>query len=181
MDFSRLLYNGKFTYNYYYILPEKFLPYYNRLEASFMNPYITRMQYYMDKAFEAGLPYIWKVYSYSYFYKIKNVKRGKDVTFLKLDDLYQVFSVLMIGSTISLLVFLSEIFSYECFRNFQLACLEQKLKKRVHQLAYSKKKPKDPRYQRGALYYIIRQHKKVKRLRHKILKVRRIYVQSKEI
>ncbi|KAL7042101.1 hypothetical protein ACKWTF_001030 [Chironomus riparius] len=91
---------------YYYLLPVRLVPSFIRLEASFLNPYIQMLQNLMDLCFEAGLPQIWKLFEFFNDINIPIYKNYEEQTYLKLKDLVQVFSILIIGSAISLLVFL---------------------------------------------------------------------------
>ncbi|CAG9811085.1 unnamed protein product [Chironomus riparius] len=164
----------------YYLLPEKFLPFLIDLEASYLNPFLERFQYYMDISFQAGLPYIWKVF-YSKINPYKKIYSFTDeFEYLKLEDFTQVFTILISGYVLSFGLILIEIFFHDILKKLELACLARKLRNRVHQMAYKKRKqPKHPKYQRGALYYIIHRRKRVKRLKPKKLKIRRIYVQPR--
>ena len=88
---------NKAVSEFYYLLPEKFLTCFIQLEASYLNPFIERLQYYMDLSFQAGLPYIWEVFmSYGNPYK-KIMRHTDDLTYLKFEDLAQVFSILIVG------------------------------------------------------------------------------------
>jgi len=129
----------------------------------------------MDLCFQAGLHHFWKVFISLDFYK-KPQYAVDEVEYLKLEDLYQVFSILVIGHVLATLVLSLEIFLHDCLRSLNLRYLAGRLRNRINQMAY-KRKPRDPKYQRGALYYIIHRHQKIKRLRPKRLKVRQIFVQ----
>jgi signal transduction histidine kinase len=169
--------NGDNVSDHYYQLPTKLSSYLIRLEASYFNPFIERLQHYMDLSFQAGLMHIWNVFM-SHKHLEKN--HNDEPTYLKLEDLTQVFSILVIGYVLSTLVLLFEIFFHDTLKRLELANLARRLRNRVNQMAYKKKKqPKHPEYQKGALYYIIHRRKRVKRLQHKKLKVRRIYVQPR--
>ncbi|CAG9811094.1 unnamed protein product [Chironomus riparius] len=172
--------NDQILYDYYYILKHKLFPQFVRLEASYLNPFIERLQDYMDISFQAGLLHIWKVFMHLSDLDQFSHKPLISSNILKLENLIQVFSVLVIGYVLSAVVLLIEIFFYDTLKNLKLAVLAQKLRNRVSQMAYKKRKqPKHPKYQKGALYYIIHRRKRVKRLRTRKLKVRRIYVQPR--
>ncbi|CAG9811584.1 unnamed protein product [Chironomus riparius] len=172
------LQNGRTTAEYFYMIPESIAPKFVFLEASYSNPFIERMQYYMDLCFQAGLIQIWNVFVKQDRHKASQDAAFNEVEYLKLKDLSQVFGILFIGYGLSCIVLLIEIFFHDCFMRLKLRYLASKLNNQVNQMAY-KKKQKDPTYQRGALYYIIHRHQKVKRLRPKKLKVRQIFVQPK--
>ncbi|CAG9811315.1 unnamed protein product [Chironomus riparius] len=57
------LLNGQLVSDYYYLLPEELSWQYVQLEASYLNPFVERIQYYMDLCFQAGLPHMWRVMS----------------------------------------------------------------------------------------------------------------------
>jgi hypothetical protein len=167
--------NGKKFSDYYYMLPERLFTQFVFLEASYLNPFLERIQYYMDLCFQAHLHHYWKLFINVYFYK-KPKYAADEVEYLKFEDLHQVFSILVVGYVLSVIVLLAEIFLHDCLKNLNLRYLAHKLRNRVNQMAY-KKKPRDPKYQTGALYYIIHRHQKIKRLRPKRLKIRQIFVQ----
>ncbi|CAG9806900.1 unnamed protein product [Chironomus riparius] len=177
-ELSFTLPNQRYYVDYYYILPEKIITQFVELEASYMNPFLERLQYYMDLSFQAGLMKMWITFSYrDFFHKPEN--ESHDVTYIHLNDLYQVFSILLIGYGLAAIVFLIEVFFYDCLKDLNLCFQACRLRNRVHQMAYKKRRPKDPKYQRGALYYIIHRHRKVKRLQRGRLKVRKIIVQPR--
>jgi hypothetical protein len=161
----------------YYILPEQITSNYIELQASYLNAFVERMQYYMDLCFQAGLHHIWKVFATLDHQKFKIVELN-ELEYLKLQDLYQVFLIFVVGLVFSTLMLLAEVFLHECLKDLQLKFLAKRLKNRVHQMSY-RRKPNDVKYQRGALYYIIHRHQKTKRLKPKRLKVRQIFVQSR--
>ncbi|CAG9811081.1 unnamed protein product [Chironomus riparius] len=172
--------NGNKVSEHYYMLPKKLSSYLVRLEASYFNPFIERLQYYMDLSFQAGLMHIWNVFVSPSKIKKNLFHSSSEPSLLKLEDLTQVFSILIFGYVLSIVVLLFEIFFHDILKKLELTCLARKLRNRVHQMAYKKQKqPKHPKYQKGALYYIIHRRKRVKRLRARKLKVRRIYVQPR--
>lgn len=172
-DITERFLNGEIVADYYYLLPEMILKYYIRLEASFLNPFIERLQYYMDLSFQAGLPYFWKVLLTQ---KKLNQQTEATVKYLKLNDLTQVFYIFFAGCLTAIGFLLAEIFLQNFLKDFMLTYLCRRLKTKVNQLAYKRRKPRQLKSQKGPLYYILHQHKKIKRLRK--LKVRKIYVQS---
>jgi len=175
---ERLRQSGKKISELYYLMPQKFLLHFEQLEASYMNPFLERFQYYMDLSFQAGLMQIWKVFGNSSMTRTQ--KSSDEPTYLKLEDLTQVFSILVTGYAVSTVALLIEIFFHDVLKKLELANLARRLRNRVSQMAYKKRKqPRHPKYQKGALYYIIHRRKRVKRLQHKKLKVRRIYVQPR--
>jgi len=134
----------------------------------------------MDLSFQAGLMHIWKIMSPENRVLKRNQESMDEPTYLQFKDLTQVFSILIIGYVLSSVLFLFEIFFHDFLKKLELANLARRLRNRVNQMAYKKRKqPRHPKYQKGALYYIIHRRKRVKRLQHKKLKVRRIYVQPR--
>jgi len=171
--------SGRKISEFYYLMPQKFLLHLEQLEASFLNPFLERFQYYMDLSFQAGLMQIWKVFDSLSNPGKKTDEPADAQAYLKLEDLTQVFSILVTGYAISIVVLLIEIFFHDFLKKLELANLARRLRNRVNQMAYKRKQPRHPKYQKGALYYIIHRRKRVKRLQHKKLKVRRIYVQPR--
>lgn len=119
---------------------------------------------------------IWKVFSELNQYTKSGEMSLNEMDYLRLKDLYQVFGILVIRYALSTFVLIFEIFCFECLKNFKIG---QNLRNLANQLAYKKRKPRDPKYQKGALFFIIHRHQKVKRLKPKKLKVRQIFVESK--
>lgn len=91
---------------FYYLLEERIMKHYERLDATYMNPHIDKMQLYMDWSFEAGLPYAWKIFS-----QISAIKKEEidDRQFLELDDFEQTFVILAVGLLMASIAFVSEI------------------------------------------------------------------------
>jgi len=176
-DMNVPLSNGRKLSDYYYLLPERLLTQFLYLEASYMNQFLERIQYYMDLCFQAGLHHFWNIMAKELNHiNMPENTTSDEIEYLKLEDLYQVFSILVIGYVLSSLLLIVEIFLHDCLKNLNLRYLAGRLRNRINQMAY-KGKPRDPKYQRGALYYIIHRHQKMKRLRPKRLKVRQIFVQ----
>ncbi|KAL7014148.1 hypothetical protein ACKWTF_015766 [Chironomus riparius] len=61
---SHKLANDRHVSDYYYLLPEELSWQYIQLEASHLNPFVERFQYFMDLCFQAGLPQMWKVMAF---------------------------------------------------------------------------------------------------------------------
>ncbi|CAG9811084.1 unnamed protein product [Chironomus riparius] len=166
--------------DFYYLMQQKFLLYFEQLEASYMNPFLDRFQYFMDLSFQAGLMQMWKLLAFENSKMTRTIKSSIEAAYLKLEDLTQVFSILVVGCVMSTILFLFEIFFHDILKELKLANLARKLRNRVHQMALKKKKQsKNPKYQKGALYYIVHRHKRVKRLKARKMKVRSIYVQPR--
>ncbi|CAG9805187.1 unnamed protein product [Chironomus riparius] len=171
---------GKRVSDSYYLLPQKFFMHYEQLEASYLNPFIERLQYYMDLSFQAGLMHIWRIFTPETRVFEGTHPSTQKLIYLKLKDLAIVFYILIVGCVISTVLFFIEIFFHDILVEIKLGYIARNLKSRVHHMAYKKtKQQKHPKYQKGALYYIIHRRKRVKRLKLKKLKIRRIYVQPR--
>ncbi|CAG9811093.1 unnamed protein product [Chironomus riparius] len=172
--------NGRNVSDYYYVLPKKLSSYLVRLEASYFNPFIERLQYYMDLSFQAGLMHMWNIFMTPKCLRFKLTSHSDELTYLKLEDFTQVFSILIIGFAISTVIVLFEICFYDILKKYKLKNLARKLRNRVHKIAFNQRKQqKHSKYQKGALYYIFHRRKRVKRLKPRKMKVRRIYVQPR--
>ncbi|KAL7014261.1 hypothetical protein ACKWTF_015833 [Chironomus riparius] len=174
-DLRSVVSNRKFQSEFYYILPEQFLWHYIELDASYLNPFVERFQYYMDLSFQAGLPHMWKVLYNQDDFKTQNNHGNDEESIIKLDDLCQVFIIFITGCVVSIFVLVIEIFVHDCLKSLPLTYLRHRLRNHVGQIAY-KKKSKDPKYRKGALYFIIHRHQKVKRLKRKKLQVRQNFL-----
>ncbi|CAG9811578.1 unnamed protein product [Chironomus riparius] len=96
--------DGHHVADYFYILPEMISWYYEKLGASYLNPFIERFQYYMDLSFQAGLPHMWKLFMAQRIYKSTGTVILRDREMLELKDFYSVFgsfnvAIVHIGST----------------------------------------------------------------------------------
>lgn len=154
----------------YYILPQKFYPAFIKLAASYLNPYLEKLQYYMDFSFQAGLPYIWDVYaSFESPFKKTFIDYSDSLSYLKLEDLIQVFSILIVGYALSAFIIIVEIFVHDVLQNLEFAKIVQKLRNRVYQ------EHNRVKYQKRKSHL----RKRSKRLQPRQLKVRRIFVQPR--
>lgn len=150
--------------DFYYLLPERILKFYVRLEASFLNPFITRLQYYMDLSFEAGLPQIWTIFSEQGVLNSSNLEFSVDPKILKLKDLAQVFYILLFGCSVTTLLLLMEIFFCNVLRNLKHAHLLRQLRNKINQLAIRKRELRRTKPQQNNFFCIINKPRKVKRL-----------------
>ncbi|CAG9810321.1 unnamed protein product [Chironomus riparius] len=119
-DLNRLLDNGRYINDDYYILPEPILWEFVRLEASYLNPFLERFQFYMDLSFQAGLPHMWKVLENLDQSRYAMIDASDVPDSLRFEDLHEVFRVLGIGLIASIFVFLFEIFYHDCLRYFDV-------------------------------------------------------------
>lgn len=173
--------NRRTVADYYYRLPTIIMPYYVRLEASYLNPFIDKFQYYMDLVFQAGLLHIWKIYALKDGHIKPHLHDLDDTIYIKLEDLYQVFCILLIGCILSCKLFLMEILFQKFLRFLNLAHLGKRLRNRVSNMASKRRQPRDSKYRRGALYYIIHRHQKAKRLQPRKRNVKQIFIQSRNV
>lgn len=102
---------------FYYLLDHQILKHFVRLEASYINPYLDRLQELMDWSFEAGLQQAWKVTFNLNIYKPQSTEVE---TFLKLGDFGQVFCILGIGLLAATLVYIIEILHHNFGENLYM-------------------------------------------------------------
>lgn len=114
---TRKLENRQSPTDYYYLLPEHLSWIYVQLEASFMNPFLERFQYYMDLCFQVGLPHMWKVMVYQDFSGTVSIQSRDAQIYLELKDLGVIFLILAIGCSLSCAVLMAEIFYHDCIKN----------------------------------------------------------------
>lgn len=116
---------------FYYKMDEKLFPHYYKLDGSYLNPYMEKFQEIMDRAVEAGLPKIWKL-----FYKMKtstmsgNSKESNETSDLTFEDLKSAFLTILILFILIFLIFLCEIFYHDFLRFFKIEMLVGKPKKK---------------------------------------------------
>jgi len=127
LDLTSSSKNGRLMSDYYYMLPEKLTWKYVQLEASYMNPFLTRFQYYMDLSFQAGLPHMWKLMANQSDDKKYNPQETTDNDQIRLNDLWLLFKILLIGLTVSFLCLLIEISYHDCIRHLNI-------RKIIHQI-----------------------------------------------
>lgn len=99
-----------------YIINDKVMPYYEQLQASYLNKFLKRWQLVMDWCFEAGLPQAWEKMDN----QEKIFKESDDglEDILKLQDIDVAFYALLIGCVIGFVVLLWEIFFHDCIQPF---------------------------------------------------------------
>jgi hypothetical protein len=135
--------NKRFWSEYYYILPEKIPNQYIRLEASFLNPFIERFQYYMDLSFEAGLPQMWKTFESHMILKPKKFEQSHD--YLELKDLGPVFLILFVGCALSGFVLLIEICYIDFVRQLDWSGFRRRIRTCINSLFSKKKRKQRPK------------------------------------
>ncbi|KAL7014271.1 hypothetical protein ACKWTF_015842 [Chironomus riparius] len=116
--FLRRRVDDKLISEYYYILPETLTWEFIRLEASYLNPFLDRFQYYMDLCFQAGLPKMWKLFENQDYSKLAESHDVND--FLRLQDLESNFGILLFGCGLSCFALIIEIFCHDCLVNFNI-------------------------------------------------------------
>lgn len=169
IELSFRMANGRYFSDLYYILPERISTRFIMLEASFSNPFLHRLQYFMDLSFEAGLPHMWNVLMNQVFSKRKFIDVDEDQVFLALKDIAPIFFILITGCIFSTFVFLFEIFYQSCWRHVSVKDFSENVRKRVNKMAHKEKK-------------VIRRHRKsnkIKRLQCKKTNVRKIFVKPR--
>lgn len=103
--------------DFYYQLDHQILKHYVRLDASYNNQFLERLQELMDWSFEAGLSKAWDV-----FQEIKSYKPQpkEEEIFLKLKDFEQIFVLYGIGLLIATMVFIMEILIHKYSENLYM-------------------------------------------------------------
>ena len=139
---SHKLTNGRYVSDYYYLLPEEFSWQYIQLEASYLNPFVERFQYFMDLCFQAGLPQMWKVMASQNNSEFMTRQNRDERDYLELQDLGSFFGVLIIGLALSGLALLIEIFHHDCLRRLNLSGIVKFLRNGMRKMFQGRKKPK---------------------------------------
>jgi hypothetical protein len=132
--------NKRFWSEYYYILPERIPNQFIRLEASFLNPFLERFQYYMDLSFEAGLPTMWKAFESHMVYKPEESNN-----YLELKDLAPVFLILFVGCALSGFVLLIEICYIDFIRHLDWSNFNQRIRTCFNSLFRKMKRKQRPK------------------------------------
>lgn len=101
----------------FYLLDDQIFKYFVQLEASFLNPYINRLQLIMDWCFEGGLHKAWNSFMGTSVIKPELPEIRK---FLNLGDFNQIFIIFGILLFIATLVFVGEIFYHKFGENFYM-------------------------------------------------------------
>lgn len=152
IDYYMNHYNSQFAAsNYYYVLPDRILTQYHELEGGFLNPFMDKFQYYYDRAFEAGLPQIWKVLFELKLPKLLKGSKDEKVedNVLHFDEILPLFIILPIGFGIAFIVLLIEIFYHDFCHKISLNSCRQRMRKGIHKMARKSKKER-----RGRLRFI---------------------------
>lgn len=169
-ELKRTFPTGEKISYYYYLLTERIMKNFVRLEASYLNPFIERLQFYMDLSFQAGLPQIWKTFTSRDIMNNPNHQPTNDQDFLNLESIKIVFGILLVGLAISTFVLLIEIIFYHFLRNLDFINLRRQLRNKINQMAYKKK---------GSSFQCHKKVKNLKRLKPEKLNVRCIFVQPR--
>jgi hypothetical protein len=105
----------------HYLLPDKIFVHYKALEGGILNPFIDRMQKYMDLSYEAGLNEHWQVLfsEYESEFRIKDVGKASNNEMLTFDDISPLFMILPIGFSIALIVLLIEVIYHKRTRDLR--------------------------------------------------------------
>jgi hypothetical protein len=175
LELKRKFPTGEKISDYYYLLPERIMKNFVRLEASYLNPFIERLQYYMNLCFQAGLPQIWKIHTSKDVMNNPNQQSSIEEDLLNLESMKIVFAILLAGLSTSLLILLCEIFYQNCLRNLNIGDYGRQLRNKINQMAYKKKRSSYPRHVK------VKIQKKVKRLKPEKLNVRTIFVQPRNV
>jgi hypothetical protein len=93
----------------FYILQQKLEPHFNQLEAGYLNPYLSRLQQYMNWAFEGGLTQIWEqLFNGKMFGVLKNDYEKDGDQYLKWKEIRVAFLQLHVGLFLSIIAFIGE-------------------------------------------------------------------------
>lgn len=124
----------------FYHLPGSIMPYYNQLATGSHNPFLDRLQAFMDWSFEAGLPMKWEKMS-----EIKQENKGYDVMkvisdeYLKLKHLKSILYIFVAGISLAMIVFLMEIFYHDFMEKLSKSLMGKIASKISRKSSYSTK------------------------------------------
>jgi hypothetical protein len=132
---------------FYYMLPEKMMPFYEKFMLSPMSPFYEMLQKYHDYAFESGIRQFW----HEFFKHKKIVKYSRENEYYKneeyylsMKDVYGCFYILLVGYSVAGVVLLIEIFWHDCLKRAEI---KKSLTQKVHKLAYREKRMRVRRVQ----------------------------------
>ncbi|CAG9810318.1 unnamed protein product [Chironomus riparius] len=108
---------GQHLSEYYYKLPEIISWDYVGLEASYLNPFLERLQFYMDLSFQAGLPNMWKVFEDLDESGFRMNRSSQIMSSLRYKELFRLFRMLTVALGISTVLFILEIFHHGCVQH----------------------------------------------------------------
>lgn len=132
--------SGEKVSDYYYLLSERIMKNFIRLEASYMNPFIDRIQYYMDLSFQAGLTQIWKTLTSRDVLINQYIPAAVEQQLLDFNSIKTVFGILIFGLGMSFIVLLVEIFFHNFLRSLSFKSVRKQMRNKMNQMAYKKKK-----------------------------------------
>jgi hypothetical protein len=132
--------NHELISDHFYMLPEVISWEYIRLEAAPFNPYLEKFQYLMDLSFEAGLPHMWKVFEDMDESSVIRPQHSDILDNLRLEDLYEVFMILIILHGLSMAALFGEIFYHDCLRHISVCDLINRTRQRMRKLISKSRK-----------------------------------------
>jgi hypothetical protein len=95
----------------YYVMSERILSYYRIFLSTICNPFLERWQKFMDLSIAAGLPQYWDlIFTFKFVARNAIDKNVEEDLYLHLENMSQAFYLLLIGLSLSFLVFIAEIF-----------------------------------------------------------------------
>jgi hypothetical protein len=124
----------------FFILEDTIFPNFVTLDAGFSNPYIEKIQYYMDLSFQAGLNHAWEIMAGSTLEKerLKNVvteiESGNILTF---KDILIAFYILPVGYALAILVFLGEVYFHDFLLKFPMKMYRQRYNDWMRRVAWT--------------------------------------------
>lgn len=117
-DFSLKYYDELLGHEKFYLLKEKFLAYFEFFDAGIQNPFVDKLQHFMDWRFASGIVQHW-----NFLYRLEKKTRSDIGTaqsmndeanqYLHLKDMTQVFFLFTLALIASFLVFLGEILNFK--------------------------------------------------------------------
>lgn len=114
-----------------------------------MNPFIERIQIFMDRSFEAGLPRAWNNF---YSEELLRLVRHNDpnVEFrydadeksesLSFSQILPIFGILSIGFVVAGFVFLLDIFHYDFVSEISFLDILMKIRDKIYKMSFKSKK-----------------------------------------
>jgi hypothetical protein len=136
-DMANLVMNSAQSKNageYFYMLSDKILPFYEEFPVSERSPFVDMLQKYHNYVFESGIRQYWM----ETLKTDKKAKHDREERFIKneeyllsMDDVYGVFYILFIGYVISVCVVLLEIFWHDCLTHVPFKKLFRLLIKKI--------------------------------------------------
>lgn len=115
--------------NYFYMLPEKFMTFYQKFLLADRSPLYGKLQLYHNYVFESGIRFhchnMLKIQEFAKNDREENYIKNEKYL-LTMDDVYGTFYILIVGYCVGLVALLIEIFDHRFIRSF---CLRRKVRR----------------------------------------------------